>query len=141
MSTPTRVLVVASRTADSDELRAALLERHAQSPISVTLLAPATWEVGDAHGGRESALRRVNSARTSLRDDGLDIEGLVGDADPVAAVESVWDPGRFDEVVVATLPAALSHWLRLDLPRKVERITGRTVQHVIAHERAAPRQV
>ena len=140
MSIHTRVLVVASRTADSDELHAALLQRHAQSPISVTLLAPATWEVGDAHGGRESALRRVNSATTSLRDDGLDVEGLVGDADPVAAVESVWDPGRFDEVVVATLPAALSQWLRLDLPRKVARITGRPVQHVVAHERATPRQ-
>ena len=55
MPDPARVLVVASRTADSDELHAALLERQAQGAINVTLLAPATWEVSDTHGGRESA--------------------------------------------------------------------------------------
>jgi len=37
----TRVLVVANRTADSDELFAALLERQAQGSITVTLVAPA----------------------------------------------------------------------------------------------------
>ena len=135
MPDPARVLVVASRTADSDELQAALLERQAEGPISVTLLAPATWEVSDVHGGRESALRRVNSARERLRGVGIDAEGIVGDADPVAAVEEAWDPERFDEVIVATLPAQVSRWLRLDLPRRVERVTGRPVRHVVAHER------
>ena len=104
----------------------------------MTLLAPATWEVSDTHGGRESALRRVNSARERLRGAGIEVEGIVGDADPMAAVEAAWDPERFDEVIVATLPAQLSRWLRLDLPRRVERITGRPVRHVVAHERAAP---
>ena len=141
MPEPTRVLVVASRTADSDELHDALLARHAEGAISVTLLAPATWEVGDAHGGRSSALRRINLARERLRDTGLQIEGLVGDADPVAAVEAIWDPDRFDEVIVATLPAQLSRWLRLDLPRRVERLTGRPVRHVVAHERPAGHEV
>ena len=104
----------------------------------MTLLAPATWEVGDTHGGRESALRRVNERkRGRLRGAGIEVEGIVGDADPVAAVEAAWDPERFDEVIVATLPAQLSRWLRLDLPRRVERITGRPVRHVVAHERTA----
>ena len=138
MPDPARVLVVASRTADSDELHAALLERQAEGAIRATLLAPATWEVSDSHGGRESAQRRVNSARARLREAGLEVEGLVGDADPIAAVEATWDPTRFDEVIVATLPAQLSRWLRLDLPRRVERITGLKVRHVVAHERAAP---
>ena len=140
MPEPTRVLVVASRTADSDELHAALIERHAQDPISVTLLAPATWEVNDSHGGRQSAQRRVNSARARLRESGIEVEGIVGDADPVAAVEAVWDPDRFDEVIVATLPAQLSRWLRLDLPSRVERLTGRPVRHVVAHERSTAEQ-
>jgi hypothetical protein len=134
VAVPARVLVVASRTADSDELRAALVERQADGPISVTLLAPASWE-GDTHGGRESALRRVNSARERLRDAGIEVEGMVGDADPLTAVQAAWDPDRFDEVIVATLPAQLSRWLRLDLPRRVERLTGRPVRHVIARER------
>jgi hypothetical protein len=42
MSAPVKVLVVANRTADSDEVHAALVERAADGPIDVTLLAPAT---------------------------------------------------------------------------------------------------
>ena len=41
----TRVLVLANRTVDYDDLRRALVERNAQSPIEVTLLVPAAWEV------------------------------------------------------------------------------------------------
>ena len=133
--TSTRVLVVANRTADSEELHAALVERHARDPIRVTLLAPAAWEASDPHGGRESALRRLRAAASRLGQQGIEIETVVGDADPMVAVEAIWDPERFDEVIVATLPQALSRWLRLDLPRRVERLTGRTVTHVVAHER------
>jgi hypothetical protein len=55
----------------------------------------------------------------------------------MTAVTAIWDPERFDEVIVATLPQQLSRWLRLDLPRRVERLTARSVRHVVAHERAA----
>jgi hypothetical protein len=44
---------------------------------------------------------------------------------------------------VATLPQHLSRWLHLDLPHRVEHLTGRPVRHVIAGERppvgSAPR--
>jgi hypothetical protein len=138
MSTPARVLVIANRTADSDELREALVQRSQSSPIEVTLLAPATWEVVDPHGGAQSARRRLSSALTRLGATGIAARGVVGDADPVAAVEEIWDPERFDEVIVATLPHHLSRWLHRDLPRRVERLTGRPVRHVIAAERAVP---
>lgn len=132
MSPPAKVLVVANRTADSDELRAALLERSERGPIEVTLLAPAAWEVADPHGGTESARRRLKAAITRLGADGISVRGLVGDAHPVVAVEQIWDAERFDEVIVSTLPEHVSRWLRLDLPHRVERLTGRPVQHVIA---------
>ena len=45
-----QVLVVANRTADSDELLAAR-PTSAQGSISVTLVAPAKWEVIHPHGG------------------------------------------------------------------------------------------
>ena len=41
MSTPAKLLVVANRTADSDELHAALVRRAQDGPVDVTLLAPA----------------------------------------------------------------------------------------------------
>lgn len=130
-----RVLVVANRTADSDELHAALVERAAQGPITVTLLVPAAWEVSDPHGGRESARRHLRAATERLERAGIEVKGVAGDPDPFTAVGAIWDPGRFDEVVVATLPENLSRWLRMDLPRRVERLAGRPVHHVLAHER------
>ena len=132
MSPPARVLVVANRTADSDEVHAAIVERAAEGPIDVTLLAPATWEVVDPHGGKQSASRRLHAALTRLT-----ARGVVGDPDPVAAVQEVWGAGRFDEVIVATLPRHLSRWLGLDLPRRVEQLTGLPTRHVIASERSA----
>jgi hypothetical protein len=137
MAVSARLLVVANRTADSDELCAALAERAAEGPIRVTLLVPACWEVTDPHGGRQSVLRRLRAATEQIARAGIQIEGIAGDPDPVAAVEAIWDPERFDEVIVATLPESLSRWLRIDLPRRVERLTGRPVRHVVAHEREA----
>jgi hypothetical protein len=138
MPSPTRVLVVANRTADSEELRASLIERSERGPIEVTLLAPAAWEVIDPHGGAESARRRLRSATERLAADGVAVRGVVGDANPVIAVEQIWDAERFDEVIVSTLPAHLSRWLGIDLPHRVERFTGRPVRHVIATEQVAP---
>jgi hypothetical protein len=138
MSRQPQVLVVANRTVDSAELLDALRERAGQEPIGITLLVPATWEVGDPHGGRQSALRRSSVARTALRDAGItDVEVVIGDSDPYAAVCDLYSAGRFDEVIVATLPSTLSKWLHIDLPRRVERLVGGNVRHVVAHERAA----
>ena len=135
MPAPLRVLVVANRTADSDELLAALLDLHARRAISVTMLAPASWEVSDPHGGRESARRRLRTAAQRLRGSGVEIECVIGDADPIVAVGTIWKPERFDEVMVSTLPEHVSRWLRLDLPRRVRRLTARPVRHVVAQER------
>lgn len=137
MSAPVKVLVVANRTADSDEVHAALVERAADGPIDVTLVAPAAWEVVDPHGGKQSASRRLHAALTRLAAAGITARGVVGDADPVVAVQDVWDAERFDEVIVATLPHHLSRWLGLDLPRRVEQLTGLPTRHVIASERSA----
>jgi hypothetical protein len=136
MTATARILVVASRTADSQELHAALVERNAQGPITGTLLAPAAWEVTDPHGGRESALRRLRAAAEQLSGAGIEMQTVCGAPDPLEAVEAIWDPKQFDEVIVSTLPEHLSRWLRIDLPRRVEQLTGLPVRHVVAQERA-----
>src|SRR4051812_19130127 len=103
MDDAARVLVLANRTADSPQLRQALLERREQGPIAVTLLVPAAWEAQDPHGGMETGGRRVRAALESLRDTGLEVQCRVGDADPVTALREAWDPDRYDEVIVSTL--------------------------------------
>jgi hypothetical protein len=136
---PARVLVLANRTADSPQLREALLERRERGPIAVTLLVPAAWEAQDPHGGVETGRRRVRAALESLRDTGLEVQCRLGDPDPVAALRETWDPDRFDEVIVSTLPSRVSRWLQIDLPRRAGKITGAPVTHVeAAGEPAAP---
>jgi GABA permease len=133
MDAVSRVLVVANRTADSDELHERLLARHREGDISVTLLAPAVWEIEDPHGGRESALRRLRSARKRLQASGIDASYVLGDPDPMTAFEREWRRGGYDEVVVSTLPSRLSKWLRVDLPRRIQHAAGgKPTIHVIA---------
>lgn len=126
MGTPTRhVLIVASRTATSEELRAALLARSRSGPVEFTLLLPAPPEAGEAGALLRDAVERLRAA-------GLDVAGMVGDPDPFAAVAEVWDPREFDEIVLATLRPGRSHWLSVGLPRRVERLAGVPVTHVVA---------
>lgn len=124
----TKLLVVANRTADSGELLQALRDRAARGPLKVTLLVPQ-----DVVAGRAS---RLNHALERLREAGIDAEAMLGDVDPVVAVQEVWDPRRFDEILVATLPAGVSHWLSIDLPQRIGRCTGAPVSHVVASEGA-----
>ena len=76
---------------------------------------------------------RLDEALESMRAAGLDnVEGIVGDPDPVVAVMEAWDPMRFDEVVVSTLPTGSSRWLGLDLPHRLEKLTSVPVRHVVS---------
>ncbi len=129
------VLVVATVTAASDDLLAALGERvrRASVPVDFLLVMPASGpEPAEAMGPRlESALER-------WRGEGLKAEGLIGDADPVQAVSEVWQPGRFDEVIVSTLPGQTSRWLRWDVPYRIGALTDLPVRHVVAMSMVKP---
>ncbi len=125
MSWNTNLLVLANRTVDSDALLRELRARSIAGSIHVTLVAP-------AEGARAITARRLERAVDRLERDGITVEGIVGHPDPLVAIEEVWDPRRFDEVIVATLPTDVSRWLALDLPRRVERFTGALVTHVVA---------
>jgi hypothetical protein len=131
------VLVVANVTAASDELLAALKRRSERGACGFTLLVPAT---GGGREGREAAEKRLEAALERMQAAGLEVEGMVGDADPVIAVHDTWDPRRFDEIVISTLPTGASRWLAVDLPHRVEKITGVQVEHVVATEPRAPVQ-
>ena len=50
------------------------------------------------------------------------MEGLLGDSDPFVAVTAAIEQGDYDEIVISTLPARVSHWLHLDLPARVQRL-------------------
>jgi hypothetical protein len=123
------VLVVANVTAASEELIQALMERTERGACGFALLvpAPAAGKVG-----REAAERTLAAALERLRGEGLEVDGLVGDPDPIAAVHDIWDPMKFDEVVISTLPTGASKWLQVDLPHRVQKLTGVQVIHVVS---------
>jgi hypothetical protein len=129
MASTFSVLVIANVTATSPELSAALRERAAENSCRFTLVVPA------ARGPAGRA--RVEEAVAHLRDEGLSVDGLLGDHDPTAAFHDVWDPAVFDEIVVSTLPTGPSRWLQVDLPHRIERATGVPVRHIVATGEAA----
>ena len=130
-----RVLVLANVTAASDELLAALQRRADRGQHGFTLLVPAT---GGGSTGRQAAQEGLDAAVARMKAAGLEVEGIIGDPDPVVALHEVWDPRSFDEIVISTLPTGISRWLAADLPRRVEKLTGVNVEHVVAKEPRRP---
>jgi hypothetical protein len=122
---PTHVLVVAHKTAATQPLLDAVRERAQRGPCKFALLVP-----NSAHGlhkvvdpedqGAGEAKAVIDRALPLLSQAaGTPVEGIVGDPDPVAAVHDAINLHSFDEVIISTLSARLSRWLRLDLPSKV----------------------
>ena len=131
MAWKTSVLVVANVTATSEELLEVLLARAKREATTFTLIVPAT----PFGGGREAAEGKLVEAVAQLRAAGLDADGSVGNPDPVVAVSEIWDPKRYDEIIVSTLPMKVSKWLHAGLPERIGRITGAPVAHVVSQPR------
>jgi hypothetical protein len=121
-----KVLVVAHRTALSEGLEAALRTRLERGPASFTLVVPL--------GSGPDAQRRAQALADQLCKAGLDVQAHAGDPDPVRAVLDVWSPAKFDELIVSTLPASTSRWMRSGLIQRLERQTGALVRHVEARQ-------
>ena len=139
MADKSHVLVVANKTAGSEELLNAMKERAEQGPTEFHLVVPASprgasWSF-DMHSGQDAAEHDLEGALERLRSHGLDVQGSVGDPDPVAAVSDSANTGSYDEVIVSTLPKHLSKWLKVDVARKVAHATGLPVKHVEAHSK------
>ncbi len=122
---PARVLVVAYKTAAEQHLLDAVRERAARGPATFTLLVPnpayglhkavdpEDLDASEAQGVLDNALPKLSEAA------GSEVDGIIGDPDPSAAVQDAINLRGFDEVIISTLPSRLSRWLHLDLPHKI----------------------
>jgi hypothetical protein len=141
--TPTRVLIVANRTAATPPLIEAVRRRAASGPCTFTLLVPhsshglrklASAEASDSDINESQAVLEL--ALPLLEDAaGSEIDSMIGDADPLAAIQDAINRRGFDEIILSTLPAHISRWLKLDLPSKVMGL-GFPVTHVEARARS-----
>lgn len=127
-----RILIVANKTAESPDLLQAMKEKGTEHQY--LLVVPASGGVlekaADPDAAREHTEPHLATALERMRAEGFDVDGTVGDSDPVAAVQDAANFNQFDEVIISTLPLHVSKWVKLDLPSKAGRATGLPVTHV-----------
>ena len=114
-----RILIVANRTAATPALIETVRKRATEGACRFTLLVPRTfWDADTEESGvtLELAIPLLEEAA------GSHVEGLLGDSDPYVAVTAALEQAAYDEIVISTLPARVSHWLHLDLPARVQRL-------------------
>ena len=128
-ATPTRILVVANRTAATPRLLKEVGRRARQGPCRFSLLVPAAPSHKAADWTLESALPLL------AREARSDVEGLTGGPDPFEAVERALRDDHFDEIIVSTLPPRRSMWLRKDLIRRIEAL-GLPVTPVVPRQKS-----
>jgi hypothetical protein len=130
------VLVLANETIGGEKLLDAVRERAQRGDdVRFHVVVP---QARPRHGNvvyddvvRDSAQVRVDLALEFMRNEGIAGSGEVGDQDPMNAAKDAIAAEGLDEVIVSTLPAESSGWLRRDLPERLREETGLPVDHVV----------
>lgn len=150
-----RYLIVANQTLGGSALDAEVRRRVERGDARFHVLVPmvepaheiATWVPADPMFGipvqtevtsdaleeaRQRSEHRLQAMIERVSQLGGEVDGEVGDPDPYHAVETVLGREAFDEIIVSTLPAGISRWVRMDLPSRVERLADCPVTTVEA---------
>jgi hypothetical protein len=123
-------LVVANRTAASAPLNEALKEKAAGDDRHLFIVVVPQEGGEGLHARRARA--RLAQVIDRLRNDGLLAAGMIADPDPYSATMNALQLFRVDDVVISTLPATRSGWMRADLIERVRKASGKPVDHVAA---------
>ena len=138
-----RYLVIANRTLCEQHLLDEVHRRRLADPgCRFHLIVPATHPSGSFTDEQcwHDAEARLAEALEFFAIAGVSATGEVGDANPVYAVGDVLlrELGRFDELILSTLPVGSSKWLAQNMVRRLKRSTGLPVTHVIAEVSTVP---
>jgi hypothetical protein len=145
-----RYLVIANQTLAEAELSEAIRERLEAGPSSFYVLVPNTSArdlagrmasrvplspvTGDPTGDAETtahAQHRLGQLLGDLRALNAEVDGELGDPDPLKAVEELLERRQLDEIILSTLPQPVSKWLGMDLPHRLQRRFGLPVTTII----------
>ncbi|MGH8973661.1 MAG: hypothetical protein ACRD0C_10720 [Acidimicrobiia bacterium] len=129
-----RYLVVANKTLGADALAEKVKECMAGGDATFHVVVPAShsrdssW-ITEGHDHAE-AEKRLEAALARFRAMGAEADGEVGDGSPLLAINDALIAAHYDGVILSTLPAGASRWLKKDLPHRIERKLGIKVIHV-----------
>jgi hypothetical protein len=132
----TEILIVANETLGGVRLREVLLSRQKVfGTFNVRLVVPqarprrgSVIYVDAVHG---AAQVRLDLALAVFEEEGIEATGEVGDSDPFVATMDAIGDRMPDEIIISTLPASSSGWLRRDLIDRVAEASGIGVTHVM----------
>jgi hypothetical protein len=127
-------LVVANQTAASPELVSLLKQRAEEGPRRFIIVIPQDHGLGTAVRGARERLKRLLA---SLADAGVVAGGLIGDPDPYTATMNAVQFFHISEIIISTLPETRSKWVADKLVERVEKSTGKPVQHIASSAEAA----
>ena len=118
------ILIVANQTLPSQALATTVSSRIASGNRDFHVVVPATPPPGggmtwDEDAARTAAEERLARLQSQLVEQGVTVSGEIGDRDPVAAVRDAARGRDVSEVLLSTLPAGVSRWLRQDIPSRM----------------------
>jgi hypothetical protein len=123
-------LVVANRTASSGALLDCLRSKARDGKRRVFIVTVPQEGGQGVHAARARA--QLAQVIDVLRSNGLVAAGMIGDPDPYTATMNALQFFRVDDIVISTLPATRSGWLRADLIERVRKASNKPVDHVEA---------
>lgn len=139
-----RILVLANRTVEGDELLGEIRSRaEAQPAVELLVVSPALTRsrlellASDTDAARAEASRRLERSLASLREAGLAARGAVGDEDPVRAARDALSEFGADELIISTLPPSSSQWLERGVVEQLRRQVDLPLTHVVVAGKGA----
>ena len=99
--------------------------------VCPALNSPLRHWANDEEQARTDAQQRLESSVASMRATGLDVEGEVGDGDPIQAIEDAVRTFQPDELIISTHPPGRSHWLERGVVEKARSRFDMPLIHVV----------
>ena len=137
-----RIVVVAT-TDDISPLADDVRERTVEHDSDVVLVCPALnsrlahW-VSDVDNAEQAARQRVADGMRALVQAGVDAVGVVGDPNPLQAIEdALWIYGA-DKLVLATHADDELHWLERNVVERARAHYLIPIEHLVAGQEPAP---
>jgi GABA permease len=139
-----RIVVLANQTMEDGALHDALHRIQGSEQAEYFVVVPANpVDTGDAEregaafvweAATRSAGQRLEQTLETLRNQGLTVDGELGDYRPLVALDKAVREFRPDHVVISTHPEDRSTWLRHGVVADAREKYDVPIQHVVARE-------